>query len=707
MAGSAVIGALRVSLGLDTGAFTEGLNNATAQLGKVGKQLTGIGKSLSLKVTAPLALAGGLILKTAGDFEASMNRVGAALGASSDEMARLSDLARDLGKSTVFSAVEAADAIEMLAKNGVSTADILGGALAASLDLAAASGSDLAGAADLATDVMLNFNKGVADLGGVVDGVSGVLLASKFGFDDYRLALAQAGGVAGGLGVTLDDFNAVIAATSARFASGSDAGTAFKTFLQRLVPQSKAAASAMQELGLEFFNADGSMKSMAEVAQELQDALSDLSDEDKSAALTKIFGTDALRTAIGLMEAGASGVRDLDAAISSASAAEQAAARTNGWAGALEELGGAFDELKLAIAESGLLEMATSFVRVLTDIIDRMSEANPGVLQFGVIFGGLAAAFGPVLVALGLAATAVAAVGIPVAAVVAGIAALTAAVIAFWPEIVRAKDAVIAFGTEALDWIKAKVEEIVTTFTTLRERMMQIGRDLLQGLWDGMIEKWEALKKGIGSIANGITSTFKGWLGIESPSTVFHEIGVNLMQGLGNGIVSAAGVVTSALEGVTAGATGAMQGILGAGEQVAQGFGQVSSKVLKTAQVFGAAQALVNTYVAASQTLADPTLGFWAKFAAVAKVIATGLGFVAAIKGGGRGSSGGGGGSSSSRQRVATPAAGATAEKPKAPLDVRMQPLDPNALFTGKTVSDLLTSLQREAGDRGLRLAIA
>lgn len=707
MAGSAVIGALRVSLGLDTGAFTEGLNNATAQLGKVGKQLTGIGKSLSLKVTAPLALAGGLILKTAGDFEASMNRVGAALGASSGEMAELSRLARDLGKSTIFSAVEAADAIEMLAKNGVSTADILGGALSASLDLAAASGSDLAGAADLATDVMLNFNKGVGELGGVVDGVSGVLLASKFGFDDYRLALAQAGGVAGGLGVTLDDFNAVIAATSARFASGSDAGTSFKTFLQRLVPQSKQAREAMEELGLEFFNADGSLKRMAEVAQELQDALSGLSDEDKSAALTKIFGTDALRTAIGLMEAGASGVRDLDAAISSASAAEQAAARTKGWAGALEELGGAFDELKLAIAESGLLEMATSFVRVLTDIIDRMSEANPGVLKFGVIFGGLAAALGPVLVALGLAATVVAAVGIPVAAVGAGIAALTAAVIAFWPEIVRAKDAVIAFGTEALDWIKAKVEEIVTTFTTLRERMMQIGRDLLQGLWDGMIEKWEALKEGIGSIANGITSTFKGWLGIESPSTVFQEIGVNLMQGLGNGIVSAAGVVTSALEGVTAGATGAMQGILGAGEQVAQGFGQVSSKVLKTAQVFGAAQALVNTYVAASQTLADPTLGFWAKFAAVAKVIATGLGFVAAIKGGGRGSSGGGGGSSSSRQRVATPAAGATAEKPKAPLDVRMQPLDPNALFTGKTVSDLLTSLQREAGDRGLRLAIA
>lgn len=222
---SAFIGALRVTLGIDTAEFQEGIKSAQDEMKRVGSQMQAAGKAMSLAVTAPITGFGALIIKTAGDFEASMNRVDAALGASSAEIAQLRDMAKELGATTQFSASQAADAIEMLAKNGLNASQILGGALEASLLLSAASGGDLSASADLATDVMLNFGKTADDLGGVVDGVTGVMLASKFGFDDYRLALAQAGGVAGGLGVTLEDFNATIAATSARFASGSDAGT--------------------------------------------------------------------------------------------------------------------------------------------------------------------------------------------------------------------------------------------------------------------------------------------------------------------------------------------------------------------------------------------------------------------------------------------------------------------------------------------------
>lgn len=566
---SAVIGALRVNLGIDSAAFSDGLKQAQSKLAGFGKQMSSIGQSMSLRVTAPIGLAGAAILRTAGNFESGMNRVQAALGASSGEMAQLSALARDLGKSTVFSATEAAGAIEMLAKNGVSTADILDGVLAASLNLAAASGTELAGAADLATDVMLNFNKGAGDLGKVVDGVSGVLLASKFGFDDYRLALAQAGGVAGGLGVTLEDFNAVIAATSARFASGSDAGTSFKTFLQRLVPQSKAAASAMQELGLEFFNADGSLKSMTAVAAELQTALSGLSDEERSGALTAIFGSDAMRTAIGLMEQGASGIQRLDAAIESASATEQAAARTRGWAGALEELKGAFEELSIAIASSGLIEAATNFVRMVTDIVNAVSAADPRLVNFGVVILGISAAIAPVLIALGAMATGIAAISAPVAAVAVGIAGLTTAIVAFWPEIINAKDALVQFATEGFQAVQQKVVEFEAFLVGLRDRFVQLGRDLIEGLWSGIKERWSALIGGVTGLFTGLVDKARSTFGVHSPSTIFAEIGRNLVQGLGQGIASETGQVESDVQ------------------TFAQSLGQLFTDVLSGATSFG------------------------------------------------------------------------------------------------------------------------
>src|SRR5690606_29135853 len=209
----------------------------------------------------------------------------------------------------------------------------------------------------------------------------------------------------------------------------------FKNFLTRLVPVSKEAAATMDELGLEFFNADGSMKSMAAIADELRTKMSGLSDEDLNTAMKDIFGVDAMRTAIMLMKQGAEGLDAMRAKIAEASAEEQAAARLKGFNGELEKLSGAFETLQIAIADSGLLQMVTDFVAKVAEWVDALAETNPELLKWGTIIGGLAAALGPVVVAVGLLATGIAAISAPVALVVGGIVALTAAVVAFWPEI--------------------------------------------------------------------------------------------------------------------------------------------------------------------------------------------------------------------------------------------------------------------------------
>ena len=326
------------------------------------------------------ALLGGVVafgrgaLDVGRQFQAMMNRVEAASGASQTEIDRLAAKAKDLGATTAFTAMQAAEAIETLVKNGVSVGDVMGGALDASLAFAGALGGELAPAADLVTDVMAQFSLQASELPMIADRLTGAALTSKFGFDDLRLAIAQAGGVAGATGVSIEDFLTAISATASSFASGSDAGTSFKTFLQRLVPDSDKAAASMAELGLEFFDAQGNMRSMAEIAQELQDGLAGLSDEARGEALKVIFGTDAIRTAAALAKQGADGFRDIASAMREVSAEDQAAVRLRGLDGALKELAAAWEALQLESAENGGLDLAEAAVRRLTEALRFLTE---------------------------------------------------------------------------------------------------------------------------------------------------------------------------------------------------------------------------------------------------------------------------------------------------------------------------------------------
>lgn len=407
---AAVIGALRADLSAgwadfasDMGKAADSVKGFARTFRNVGADLRGVGATLSAAITLPVVAFGAATVTAGKDFESAMNRVKAATGAAGAELDALKKKARDIGKDSnnTATALDAANAMEILAKNGLTTTQIMAGALAATTKLSAATGSDLAGAGDVATDVMLNFGKAAADLDGVVDGVTGTLLASKFGFDDYRLALGQAGGVAGGLGVEFNEFNAVIAATSAAFSSGSDAGTSFKTFLVSLTGNSEEAKRAIAAYGLEFFDASGNMRSMADIAGELRTKLGGLSEEAKTEVLKKIFGTDAMRTAIGLMNQGREGIAALDAQIQAASAQEQMDARMGGLSGALKEFGKVLFELKLAIADSGLLGFLTDLVKGAADLLRSFSTLPPSVLAVAAGLAAVAAAIGPALFIVG------------------------------------------------------------------------------------------------------------------------------------------------------------------------------------------------------------------------------------------------------------------------------------------------------------------
>lgn len=411
--GPAVIGALRGVLVLDTNDWTPAVGRARGDLaqlrlafqdlGRMFDEVTGKMRNVGIALTAGLTVPLGLLAKssnrTASDFEASMKRVEAALkGVSGKELKQLSDQARSLGPNVGKGATEAADGIEALGLAGLSTADILGGGLKAALDLAAAGAAPVSEAASLVTDTMGQFKVQAAQLPGVVTNVVGALDASKFGFTDFQLALAQGGGVAAAAGLSFDQFATAIAATSSQFSSGSDAGTSFKTYMQSLVPVSKEAEYAMKKLGIEFFDVrTGRMKPLAEQAEILRKALGGLSDKSKTDALKTIFGSDAARTAIGLMEQGRQGIVDLQAVIADGDVSGKIGKRLEGDAAAAVRVSNAFESLKIAIGEAGLTAAMTKIKTVFAAMLEALAGASPVVLNIGVAFGILAAAVGPLI----------------------------------------------------------------------------------------------------------------------------------------------------------------------------------------------------------------------------------------------------------------------------------------------------------------------
>lgn len=394
--------------GLPPSFFTS-LKNAEASVKSLGKSFVETGKKMqetgsfiSAAISLPIAGAGAIVLKQAADFQKAMNSFAVNAGVAGDALDAASKKAQELGQASIFSSSEAAQGMTELAKVGLDFKTIMEGAAKAMVDLAAANDTSLASSAQVVGDVINQFKLSASQLPAIVDQITGATIESKLSFDDYRLAIGQAGGAAGALGVNFQQFNAVLAATASSFASGSDAGTSFKTFLTRLVPQSKQAAQMMEKLGLKFFDANGKMLTMSQTAQLLQDKLGKLSQEDLNDAVSTIFGTDALRTAIALMKQGGAGIDAMMEKLKNTNSAEIAATRVKGLWGEIDQLKSALENLSIAIGNAGFLDFVTNIVIKLTDWTQALSELSPGLLELGTIIAGIVAAIGPFLFSLGL-----------------------------------------------------------------------------------------------------------------------------------------------------------------------------------------------------------------------------------------------------------------------------------------------------------------
>lgn len=335
-----------------------------------------------------------LAVKKFADFDAAMSSVQAATHESTVNMDLLREAAIDAGSETVFTAKESANAIEELAKAGVSTADILGGGLAGALDLASAGELEVADAAQIAATALTQFNLRGQDVPHVADLLAAGAGKAQGSVEDLSQALNQGGLVASQTGLNIEETTGTLAAFASAGLLGSDAGTSFKTMLQRLTPQSAEAREKMEELGISAYDAQGNFIGITKFAGVLQDALADLSPEARNAALSVIFGSDAVRAASVVYTQGARGIQDwIDKTNDTGFAAETARIKLDNLNGDVEKLGGSFDTL---LIQSG--SAANDSLRFLTQTATGLLDAFgalPPVFQGGVlVVGALVAGVG-------------------------------------------------------------------------------------------------------------------------------------------------------------------------------------------------------------------------------------------------------------------------------------------------------------------------
>lgn len=352
-----------------------------------------LGRSM-LAIGTVAGVAVGIAVAKFAEFDQAMSNVQAATQESASNMDLLRDAALDAGASTVFTATEAANAIEELGKNGLTTQQILSGGLKGALSLASAGQLDVARAAEIASVSMKQFGLAGGDIPHVAD-----LLAAGAGkaagdVDDLAQALAQAALVAHQTGLSIEDTTGVLAAFADQGLIGSDAGTSLKTMLQRLTPQSKEAADEIKRLNVEAYDANGQFVGITTVAGKYKDALSKLTPEQRNASLQIIFGSDAVRAASVLYSEGADGIQKyIDQTNDSGYAAKVAADRLNNLAGDVEKLGGSFDTalIKSGSAANDVLRL---LVQSATGVVDAIGALPEPVLGAGLALGGVAAATG-------------------------------------------------------------------------------------------------------------------------------------------------------------------------------------------------------------------------------------------------------------------------------------------------------------------------
>jgi TP901 family phage tail tape measure protein len=398
------VGNISATLTLNAAQFNQAMQSAQTQMTNTSNSAKKVSKDIQMIHNAALALGGAMVVgigaavTTAANFEQKMADVKAVSGATGDEMTKLGELAKEMGMKTAFSATEAAGGIEELIKAGLTVEQVINGGLEASLNLAVAGNLQLAEAAEIASTALNSFKSDGLSAADAANILAGAANASATDVQEMKFGLSMVSAVASGIGLTFRDTATSLALFAQNGLKGSDAGTSLKTMLLNLSPSTEAASEQMGKLGLltekgtsAFYDANGSIRSMAEIAELLQTKLAQLSDEQRQMALKTMFGTDAIRAANILYKEGASGIDAMWSAMSKVTALDVATVKIDTLKGAFNEFTSSLESVGISIGEEFLAPL-TDLTRFVTELVRKFGEVDASTIKVGLAMAGASTA---------------------------------------------------------------------------------------------------------------------------------------------------------------------------------------------------------------------------------------------------------------------------------------------------------------------------
>ena len=278
-----------------------------------GDKITGIGKKVSV-ASAAVAGVGAVAVKTTADFDAQMSKVSAISGATGEDFEALRAKAREMGAATKFSASEAGEAFEYMAMAGWKTRDMVDG-ISGIMNLAAASGEDLATTSDIVTDALTAFGLSAADSGHFADILAAASSNANTNVSMMGETFKYAAPVAGALGFSAEDTAEAIGLMANAGIKSSQAGTALRKILTELNGEVKIHSEELGDVVINTVNADGSMRGLSDILADCREAFSHLSESEQASNAETLVGKNALSGFLALMNAAPSDVSKLQDAI--------------------------------------------------------------------------------------------------------------------------------------------------------------------------------------------------------------------------------------------------------------------------------------------------------------------------------------------------------------------------------------------------------
>lgn len=381
---------------IETDLDSSGIEKGLSKLGSITAK--GM-KAATVAITGTAAALGGVAaaaIKVGSDFESQMSRVKAISGATGEEFEQLKEQAMQLGADTSFSASQAAEGMENLAAAGFTTSEIMS-AMPGLLNLAAASGEDLASSSDIAASTLRGFGLAASDAAHVADVLAANANRTNSSVADTGEAMKYIAPLARAAGLSLEETAAAIGIMANAGVNGSQAGTSLRGALSRLSKPTKDMSEAMDELGISFYDSNGKMKSLTEQVGMLRQATEGMTDEQKNNYLVTLYGQEALSGMLALINEGEGSLGELTNAYKNCDGAAQEAAETmqDNLSGALEQLGGSAQTLGLAFYNSvadNLKNAAKTATESINNITDSFNNGglNEAIQTAGDEFANLA-----------------------------------------------------------------------------------------------------------------------------------------------------------------------------------------------------------------------------------------------------------------------------------------------------------------------------